>query len=79
MTWGAGANFEASFLTGFRGRRAAAFRGRAGRRDARRDVLVAVMVISIPRRAGFIFSFYSKFTFSPGRLRPGFQGLLRKP
>ena len=62
-TCGAGASFETrpagfadAFTAGFAARRGTAFRARAARRVARRDVLVAAhKVLSIPRRAGFIF------------------------
>jgi hypothetical protein len=64
-TCGAGADFEmirptglaAAFATGFAARRGTAFRARAARRVERRDVLLAVIgVLSITRRAGFIFA-----------------------
>jgi hypothetical protein len=65
-TCGAGANFDASFLTGFATgfaiRRETDFRALAARRVKRRDVRVAVIgVTSITRRAGFIF-YLSKFS-----------------
>jgi hypothetical protein len=50
------AGFADAFTAGFAARRGTAFRVRAARRVERRDVLVAVIrVLSIPRRAGFIF------------------------
>ena len=56
-TWGGGASFDTIFATGLAARRGVAFRARVARRGDRRDVRVAVMSsLSIPRRAGFIFS-----------------------
>jgi hypothetical protein len=57
ITWGGGANFDTAFFTGFAAARKTLLRGRAVRREACRFVLVAVIeMLSIPRRAGFIFS-----------------------
>src|SRR4029077_11325789 len=58
--------FATSFATGFTARCGTAFRARAARRGARRDVRVALIrLLSIPRRAGFIFFCYSKLRLAP--------------